>query len=336
MKKLLITGGAGYIGSHTAVAASQCGFIPVIVDNLSNSQLSQLDGIQTILNQKLDFHLIDCCDELAMRKVFQQNDFCGVIHFAAFKSVAESVEHPDKYYQNNLKSLEVVLKLVAEFDVPNFIFSSSSTVYGEPDKNPVTELAPMKKAESPYGHTKQLGEEMIADWHKITAPSVNVIILRYFNPIGAHESGLIGELPLGKPNNLVPILTRAAVNQTSVTIFGSNYNTPDGTCIRDYIHVCDLAEAHTQSLTWCSTKSNIHEIFNVGQGSGNSVKEVMSDFCKYNNINLNIIVGDRRAGDVEQIWSDPLKINSILGWKSKRTTQQALIDAWRFQISQSN
>lgn len=331
MKKILVTGGTGYIGSHTSVELINRGFEVIIIDNLSNSSIDVLDGIKAITGTKPDFHKIDLSDANLTADFFKtQKNIDGIIHFAAYKAVGESVNCPLKYYHNNIFSLINLLRGMHENNIPNFVFSSSCTVYGEPQILPVKETEPVKKAISPYGNTKQISEEIISDF--ITSNNgFKAILLRYFNPIGAHESGLIGELPLGVPNNLVPYITQTAIGKRAVlNVFGNDYNTPDGTCIRDYIHVCDLAEAHVVALNRMlndKTKQNC-EVFNLGTGHGFSVLEVIQSFEKVTGQKLNYKIVKRRAGDVEKVFADTQLANTELGWKTKRSLDEMMLSAW--------
>lgn len=328
-KNILITGGAGFIGSHTAVALRQAGLTPIVVDNLSNTSMEMVHGIESIIQEKVVFHPYDCCNKIQIKSVFEQYPIHGVIHFAAFKSVAESVLEPQKYMKNNMGSLEVMLDCMKDAGVNNLVFSSSATVYGEPDTNPVTEDTPFKKAASPYGETKQLGEKCIQS-HCSENIHFNAALLRYFNPIGAHPSGNIGELPLGIPNNLLPLVNQAAKGERILKIFGKDYNTPDGTCLRDYIHVMDLAEAHVAALRWLLEQNGVCEAFNLGQGKGDSVLDIIQNFESINGVAIPFEWSDRRPGDVEQIWANASKAKNILGWETKRSTTDALKDSWNF------
>ncbi len=333
-KKILITGGTGYIGSHTAVELLQQNYEVFIIDNFSNSHNSVLQGIKKITQKEPHFTKLDLTDKEAVREYFvQHHDLDAVIHFAALKAVGESVEKPLLYYQNNLISLLNLLENMIEQKIPYLVFSSSCTVYGEPDKLPIKESAPIKTALSPYGNTKQISEEIIKDVAKVNE-QFSAILLRYFNPIGAHPSGLIGELPIGIPNNLVPYITQTAAGVRDVLrIFGDDYDTPDGTCIRDYIHVVDLARAHIaalQRLLNNEQESNC-EVFNVGTGKGYSVLEIVHAFEKVNRLKLNYIIDDRRQGDVEKVWADTSKANKVLNWKAEFTIEDALRDAWNWE-----
>lgn len=330
---ILVTGGAGFIGSHTVVALSNAGFNPVIIDDFSNSELRILDGLQKILGKPVKCLQHDCNDKTLLKQVFEQEKIEGVIHFAAFKAVGESMAQPLKYYHNNLGSLITLLRAMMESGVKNLIFSSSCTVYGQPDKLPVTEQTPVKPAESVYGNTKQVGEEILRD---TVAPGnpLKIISLRYFNPIGAHPSSHIGELPLGIPNNLVPFVTQTAAGlRQSLTVFGDDYHTPDGTCIRDYIHVMDLAEAHVAALQNLLAKQqdSYYDVFNVGTGNGASVLEVVKTFEKVSNAPLSYKIGPRRPGDVTAVYADVQKAVQELGWTAKRSLEEALRDAWNWE-----
>ncbi|TNE58068.1 MAG: UDP-glucose 4-epimerase GalE [Bacteroidetes bacterium] len=333
MIPILITGGAGFIGSHTAVALAEAGFKPVILDDFSNSQQSVLQGLETILGHPVSCHVADCNDYNTVLDIFQREKIRGVIHFAAFKAVGESMDEPLRYYHNNLGSLITIMEVMLATGVSDLIFSSSCTVYGEPEELPVTELSPIQPPASVYGNTKQIGEEILSDTVKADKP-LKIIALRYFNPIGAHPSAQIGELPLGVPNNLVPYITQTAAGiREQLTIFGDDYPTPDGTCIRDFIHVMDLAEAHVsalQALQVINTTSH-YDIFNVGTGQGNSVLELVRTFESVSGQPLNYRIGPRRAGDITAVFADATKVNTRLGWKAKRSLKEALADAWRWQ-----
>lgn len=334
MKKILVTGGTGYIGSHTVVELCKEGFEVVIIDDLSNSQIEVLDGIEKIAGVRPSYYNFDLCDELKVQQFFRENaDISAIIHFAASKAVGESVEQPLKYYRNNLFSLVFLLEAMKTHQIANIVFSSSCTVYGQPDKLPVTEQTPFKPAESPYGNTKQVCEEILRDTCKIT-PGINAISLRYFNPVGAHESALIGELPRGVPNNLVPFITQTAAGlRQQLSVFGNDYDTPDGSAVRDYIHVEDLASAHVfavKRLLEDKQKSN-YEYFNVGTGKGLTVLEVIRIFEQVNNLKLNYKVVARRPGDVEKIYADTALANNELGWKAQRTAEDMMRSAWKWQ-----
>jgi UDP-glucose 4-epimerase len=334
-KKILVTGGAGYIGSHVVVALYEAGFQPVIVDNFSNSNERVLAGIAGILGIDIKCHRSDCTDQQALREIFrEEGEIAAVIHFAAFKAVGESVKEPLKYYFNNVGSLLALLQVMSESGVNDLVFSSSCTVYGIPDHLPVTEGTPIKKANSPYGNTKQICEDILTDLAK-SGSSLKAIALRYFNPIGAHASAKIGELPIGIPNNLVPFITQTAAGvREKLTVFGTDYNTPDGSNIRDYIHVVDLANAHVAALTRMLTQKNDPlEVYNIGTGQGNSVLEVVKAFERVNNLKLNYEIGPRREGDVPEIYADVTKAASELGFKTQLTLEDALKSAWNWQRS---
>ena len=326
-KNILVTGGAGYIGSHTLVELYNSGFNSVVVDNLSNSSINNITGAEQIIKSKIDFYKVDCTDFEQMNKVFlEQKNVDAIIHFAAFKSVEESVRQPDKYFSNNIGSLETLINLMNSHNVNNIIFSSSCTVYGTPEFLPVNELAPFGKAESPYGETKQLCEKLIEK------AEINSISLRYFNPVGSHSSGFIGDCSVDKPNNLVPIICEVASGKRkSMQIFGDDYNTPDGTCVRDYIHVVDLAKAHVMAVNHMLNNTKIKTAYNMGVGKGTSVREVIDSFQKVNNIKISYELGPRRAGDVEKIYSDNTKINDELGWFPVMSFESALETAWNWE-----
>jgi len=332
--KILVTGGTGYIGSHTVVELIEAGFEVVIVDNLSNSNATVLDGIEAITGVRPPLETCDCTDSVAMKAVFEKyGTIAGAIHFAAFKAVGESVEKPMAYYQNNLLSLITVMRLLAEYGGKGFVFSSSCTVYGQPDLLPVTEEAPIKPAMSPYGNTKQIGEEIIRDATYAGLP-YHSIILRYFNPIGAHPSALIGELPLGVPQNLIPFVTQTAAGiREKLRVFGNDYPTPDGSCIRDYIHVVDLAKAHViavKRLLEDKTETPV-EVFNLGTGRGLSVLEIIKTFEQVSGIKLNYEIVARREGDIEQVWANPVRANKVLGWTAETSVEDTLLSAWKWQ-----
>ncbi len=334
MAKILITGGTGYIGSHTAIEILQEGRFDVIsVDNLTNSSERTLDRIEQITGKKMKNYEIDLADREAVMQVFRENeDLIGVIHFAALKSVGESVEQPLRYYHNNFESLINMLHCCEEFDVDNFIFSSSCSVYGNVDKLPVTEETPVTDTESPYAHTKLVGERIIQDFVKVS--KVSCIALRYFNPVGGHESGLNGEDPINKPNNLVPVITRTAAGMIpKMTVFGSDYPTRDGTAIRDYIHVTDIAEAHIKAMDYLKEGKNseAYERFNLGSGNGVTVLEAIQAFEKVSGVKLNYELGDRRPGDVVSIYSDSSLAKEKLGWEASRDINEMMASAWKWQ-----
>jgi UDP-glucose 4-epimerase len=332
--KILVTGGLGFIGSHVVVELQNEGFEVVIIDNLSNSSEEVLDGITSITGKKAIFEKMDLRDKTKVSDFFKRHgDITGVIHFAASKAVGESVEKPLLYYENNLNTLIYLLQELTEKESSHFIFSSSCTVYGQADSLPITESAPIKVAESPYGNTKQIGEEIIKDTCKITE-NLNAIALRYFNPIGAHETTKIGELPIGVPQNLVPFITQTGIGlREQLSVFGDDYPTEDGTCIRDYIHVVDLAKAHVAALKRLINGDNSgnYEIFNIGTGKGSSVLEVIHAFEEVANQNLNYKIVGRREGDVISAYADTEKANKVLGWKAESTLKDALLSAWKWE-----
>ncbi len=331
-QKILVTGGAGYIGIHTVVELVHAGLEPVIVDDLSRSTIRLIEGAEAIVGKKLLFYKIDCKDASQLRKVFRENkEIVSVIHFAAFKSVNESVQQPLLYYHNNLGSILTLLEIMKEFSVYRLIFSSSCTVYGQPDIIPVTENAPFKRAESAYGATKQMCERVLEDEVKAW-PSLKVVSLRYFNPIGAHSSGLIGELPIGIPGNLVPFITQTAIGKREkLTVFGADYDTPDGSCLRDFIHIVDLAEAHVRALQETDKLPKRFEAINLGTGKPVSVLELVKTFIKISGVSLNYSIGPRREGDIEKVYADPGKSFKLLNWKTRFTLEEALQDAWNWE-----
>ena len=335
-RTILVTGGTGFIGSHTTVELINAGYNVVIVDNLSNSNADVVDGIEQITGVRPAFEKVDCNDVPALEAVFQKyKGIEGIIHFAASKAVGESVFKPLLYYRNNLNSLMNLLELMPKYDVKGIIFSSSCTVYGQPDKEnlPVTEQAPIKKAESPYGNTKQICEEIIQDYIKSGAP-VKAILLRYFNPIGAHPSAIIGEMPNGVPANLIPYLTQTAIGiRKELSVFGDDYDTPDGSCIRDFIYVVDLAKAHVCAMAHIldGKMEQSVDVFNVGTGKGNSVLELINTFEECTGVKLPYKIVGRRAGDIEQVWGNVDKANKVLGWKAEHTLAEALSSAWKWQ-----
>ncbi|MGB5668140.1 MAG: UDP-glucose 4-epimerase GalE [Maribacter sp.] len=332
--KILVTGGLGFIGSHTVVELQNVGFEVVIIDDCSNSSEKVLDGITAITGKKPIFEKIDLKEKSKVEDFFKRHDDVeGVIHFAASKAVGESVEQPLLYYENNIGTLVYLLKELSKKEKSSFIFSSSCTVYGQADKMPITEDAPVKEAESPYGNTKQMGEEIIRDTCKVT-PNLNAIALRYFNPMGAHPSGEIGELPIGIPQNLVPFITQTGAGiREQLSVFGDDYPTVDGTCVRDYIYVVDLAKAHVvalQRLLAGKNKAN-YEVFNVGTGKGSTVLEVIHSFEKVSGKKLNYKIVDRRPGDITSAYADTTLANQELGWKSEYTLDQAMKSAWDWE-----
>lgn len=335
---ILVTGGAGYIGSHTVVALHEQGYIPVIVDDYRNSTKQVIPNLSRIIGYTPEHVVVDICDIQALRKqVFEQYQFSGIIHFAADKAVGESVQKPLKYYRNNLTSLINCIDLCEEFSVPFFVFSSSCTVYGVPDEIPVNEGTQIKEANSPYGATKQIGERIIQDVH-LSGSKIRFIALRYFNPVGAHPSALIGELPLGIPNNLLPFITQTGAGiRDQLTVHGTDYPTVDGSCIRDYIHVLDLADAHCKALKFLENVSEpLVEFVNVGTGKGTSVLEMVSCFESVSGKQLNWRVGPRRPGDVPEIFANTSKAERVLNWKSKYSVEEAVRDAWHWELNLRN
>ena len=332
--KILVTGGTGYIGSHTVVELQQAGYEVVIIDNLSNSNENVLNGITNITGIRPVFEKMDCTDMNALREIFKKyTGIEGIIHFAASKAVGESVQKPLMYYRNNLVSLINLLELMPEYNVKGIVFSSSCTVYGEPDNNPIDENAPIKPATSPYGNTKQINEEIIQDYVHSGA-DIKSIILRYFNPIGAHPSAEIGELPIGVPQNLVPYITQTGIGiREQLSVFGNDYPTPDGSCIRDFINVVDLAKAHVIAVErMLNDKSDEKvEIFNLGTGNGVSVLELIDVFENVSGEKLNYKIVGRREGDIEQIWAEPARANNVLGWTAKETVEDTMVSAWNWQ-----
>lgn len=335
MPKILVTGGTGYIGSHTVVELQDKGYEVVIVDDLSNSTADVIDHIMAISGKKPDFEVFDLADRDKTRDFFQRHDdLMGIIHFAAYKAVNESVEKPLLYYRNNLVSLMNILEGMQDHKIRCMVFSSSCAVYGQPDFLPVKEDAAIKKAWSPYGNTKQISEEIIADSCNVS--DIQCVSLRYFNPIGAHPSGLIGELPIGVPTNLLPFITQTAIGKRPVlNVYGNDYNTPDGTAIRDYIHVVDLAKAHLKAIERiierkCSDKT---EFFNIGTGQGYSVLDVVHSFERVTGLRLNYRIASRRAGDVEQVWADTSRANKELGWKTERSLDEMTLSAWNWELN---
>lgn len=338
MDKILVTGGCGYIGSHTIVDLVQNGFDVICADNNSRSNEAILNGVEKIIGKKIKNYKVDLCIYDDTFAVFQENpDIKGIIHFAAYKAVGESVEKPLMYFENNLDSLINILKCAEEFNVPHFVFSSSCTVYGNPDTMIVTEETPQKPAESPYGATKQMGELIVAETVKNI--SLNAILLRYFNPVGAHPSINIGELPIGKPANLVPAITQTAIGKIpTMQVFGSDYDTRDGSCVRDYIHVCDIAHAHTLALNYLITHKNTSkcEVFNLGTGNGYTVLEAIAAFEKVSGIKLNYQLGPRRAGDVVAIYANNNKAKTSLGWSPRLSLNEMMDTAWKWELKLKN
>jgi UDP-glucose 4-epimerase len=338
MKKILVTGGCGYIGSHTIVDLIQHGYEVISADNNSRSNLEILNGVENIIGRKIKNYQVDLCIFDDTHAIFQENpDIIGIIHFAAYKAVGESVENPLLYFYNNLNSLINILRCCEEFAVPNFVFSSSCTVYGNPDSSPVTEDSPMKKAESPYGSTKQMGEEIVQQ----TANSNHIqsILLRYFNPVGAHPSGEIGEIPLGRPANLVPAITQTAIGKLpQMQVYGNDYPTRDGSCVRDYIHVSDIAHAHTLALDFLIAEKNKTncEIFNLGTGNGYTVLEVIDTFEKVSEQKLNYTISGRRNGDIIGIFANNEKAKQVLGWNPAYNLEDMMLTAWNWEKKLAN
>lgn len=335
MKKdtVLVSGGAGYIGSHTTVALIEAGYDVVVIDNFSNSEPSAIEGVEKILGRKITFEQVDTCDKAALRGVFERHEFSTVIHFAAYKAVGESMHEPLKYYQNNLVSYMNILELMKEFKRPNVLFSSSATVYGEAEVLPVTEKTPRQPATSPYGNTKQMAEDILRDCCA-AYPDFYGIALRYFNPVGAHPSALIGELPRGVPNNLVPFITQTAAGiRECLSVFGDDYDTPDGSCLRDFIDVVDLAKAHVAAVDRMTEHKMEakYEIFNIGTGRPVSVLELITRFEKANDLKLPYKIVGRRDGDVPAVWADTTLANEVLGWKAERDLDDTLRAAWAWE-----
>lgn len=334
MKKILVTGGCGYIGAHTILDLIENNFEPVCIDNNSRSTTALLQGIKDITGKAVKNYKVDLCNFDDTYAVFQENtDIKGIIHFAAYKAVGESVENPLLYFENNLTSLINVLKCAKEFNIPNFIFSSSCTVYGSPDEIPVTEQSPLKPAESPYGATKQMGEEIVKEVTR--SGNACTILLRYFNPVGAHPSALIGELPIGKPQNLVPAITQTAIGKLKELIVnGDDYDTRDGSCVRDYIHVCDIAHAHTLALQYLINKKNSSpcEIFNLGTGNGVTVLEAIHSFEKVSGVKLNYMIGPRRPGDIMAIYANNSLAKEKLNWNPKYSLDEMMSSAWKWEL----
>lgn len=332
MTKILVTGGMGFIGSHTCVELIEAGFEPIVIDDLSNSEPWIKGRIEQIVKRSIHFYEGDCADTKLLESIFNSHEIKGVIHFAAYKAVGESMNEPFKYYKNNINSLLSILEISRKFNCNNLVFSSSCTVYGEPNSIPVNETEPIKKAESPYGSTKIFCETIINDFVNANT-DYKAILLRYFNPVGAHKSSLIGELPLGVPSNLVPFITQTGIGKREqLTVFGDNYSTKDGTCIRDYIHVTDLAKAHVKAFEYLfKHEKGLCDAVNVGTGNGASVLEVINAFEKVSETKLNYKIGPKREGDVEAVYADPQKSKDLLGWEAKLGVEQALLDAWNWQ-----
>lgn len=333
---ILVTGGTGFIGSHTTVELQNAGYEVVIADDLSNSQADVIDGIEKITGIRPAFEKVDLRDFDATEALFKKYPkISGIIHFAASKAVGESVQQPLKYYRNNIISLVNLLELMPKYDVKGIIFSSSCTVYGQPDVLPATEETPIKKAESPYGNTKQINEEIIQDY-VASGAKIQSIILRYFNPIGSHPTAIIGEMPNGVPQNLIPYLTQTAIGiREQLSVFGDDYDTPDGSCIRDYIYVVDLAKAHVCAMTRIMEGKSEEpvEIYNIGTGKGTSVLELINGFEKATGVKLNYKIVGRRAGDIEKVWGNVDKANKVLGWKADTPLEDVLASAWKWQVA---
>jgi UDP-glucose 4-epimerase len=332
-RKVLITGGAGYIGAHCALEVFNAGYIPIIIDNFSRSDRVLLDGLGKITNREFKVYEGNCLDLHTLENIFSaEKGFDCVMHFAAYKAVGESVEKPLDYFQNNVGSLMSVLQAMRAAKCEKLIFSSSCTVYGQPDTIPVNENTPFKRAESPYGATKQMCERIIED---VARTGLQVVSLRYFNPIGAHPSGLLGELPVGAPNNLVPYITQTAAGvRDMLTINGNDYNTPDGTCVRDFIHVVDLADAHVRAMEYLNAKSGstpMYEAFNLGTGVGVSVMQLVNSFMKVTGVKVPFRIGPRRPGDVESVYADPSRANQVLKWKTRYSIEDSLLHAWQWE-----
>ena len=334
MQKILVTGGCGYIGSHTIVDLVANGFEVICVDNNVRSSPRILEGVEKIVGKKIKNYKVDLCNYDDTFAIFQENEnISGIIHFAAYKAVGESVEQPLMYFENNLLSLINLLKCVQEFNIPHFVFSSSCTVYGNPDVIPVTELTPPKPAESPYGYTKQMGEQIINEFSKATA-NTRSILLRYFNPAGAHPSTLIGEMPVGRPANLVPAITQTAIGKLpQMTVYGDDYPTRDGSCVRDFIHVCDIARAHTLAIRYMLDRKIVKnaEVYNLGTGNGVTVLEAIHAFEKVSGVKLNYVIGPRRPGDVVAIYANNDLARKQLGWKAEYSLEEMMATAWKWE-----
>jgi UDP-glucose 4-epimerase len=330
--KILVTGGLGYIGSHTVVELYKNGHEAVIIDDLSNSVDTVLPALEGLTGRKVPFYMVDLLNEGGMRRVFEQEQGIeGIIHFAAKKSVSESLDKPLYYFENNVKGLISLMRLVEDFGIPYLVFSSSCTVYGQPDQVPVSESTPTTKSVTPYGNSKLIAEMLLEEYTRLRI-GLGTVMLRYFNPVGAHESALIGELPKGVPANLMPFITQTAAGlRETLKVFGSDYNTRDGTAIRDYIHVSDLAEAHVKAIEWLTENPEVADYFNIGTGVGQTVLEVIDAFESNTGMKLNYEIVGRRPGDIEQIWADTKKVESVLGWKTTRTLDEMARSAWEWQ-----
>lgn len=332
--KILVTGGLGFIGSHTVNSLYESGHEAVIIDDLSNSNEMVHPALEKLTGAKISNYCIDILDMVSLRRVFEQEGpIDGIIHFAAKKSVPESLQKPLLYYENNIAGLLNLMRCAEDFRVPYFVFSSSCTVYGEPEKVPVTEVTPTSRSITPYGNSKLIAEMILEEYTRLSS-GISTVLLRYFNPVGAHESTVIGELPKGIPGNLMPFITQTAAGwREKLKVFGSDYDTRDGTAIRDYIHVCDLADAHVKALEWLSGQAHIVEVFNVGTGNGSTVLEVIDSFERVSGVQLNYEMAPRRHGDIEQIWADTTKVEQVLGWKATRTLDDMTSSAWIWQQS---
>jgi UDP-glucose 4-epimerase len=333
---ILVTGGLGYIGSHTVVEVINSGHNVIILDNLCNSKRDVHQALEELCGTSIPFYETDILDEAGLSRVFAENDIQGVIHFAALKSVPESLAKPVAYFENNIKGVIHLMRAIAQHKIPYFVFSSSCTVYGEPDQVPVTEDTPTTRSLTPYGNSKLISEMMLEEFTRLT-PHVSTAILRYFNPVGAHPSAKIGELPIGIPGNLMPFITQTAAGwREQLKVFGSDYDTRDGTAIRDYIHVVDLAIAHVKSLEWLATQKNVVDFFNLGTGNGCTVMEVVESFERTTGVKLNYAMAPRREGDIEKIWAVTDKAEQVLGWKATRTLDEMTSSAWNWQKTLPN
>jgi UDP-glucose 4-epimerase len=329
-KYIIVTGGAGYIGSHTVVSLREHGFHPIIIDDFRNANIDVVERLEKLLGEEVIYFSVSCQEEARLRGIFSQFPIWGVVHFAAYKAVGESVEKPLMYFDNNFGSLISMLELVKEFKVKNFVFSSSCTVYGEPENIPVHEDSPVSYS-SPYGFTKKVNEEMIEQFIE-SVSGTKAISLRYFNPIGAHKSGTIGEEPDGIPNNLLPFITQTAIGlRDELTVYGDDYDTEDGTCLRDYIHVVDLAEAHVAALKYLPSAEKNIDVFNIGTGKGTSVMEMIDSFQEETGVKINYTIGKRREGDIPKIYADTSKANNLLQWKSRLSIREAILSSWKFE-----
>ncbi|GAB3336988.1 UDP-glucose 4-epimerase GalE [Marivirga atlantica] len=332
LKNILVTGGAGYIGSHTVTKLSEAGFRAIVVDDFRNSYQSVIENLNELCLIKPLFFNVDCTNRVVLKRIFETHHIYGVIHFAAYKSVEDSINKPAAYFQNNINSLVTITELMNEFNVDKLVFSSSCTVYGEPDSIMVSEDSPLQEAKTPYGYSKQVGEDFLKFLVKSEDNIIKPIILRYFNPVGAHPSGLIGELPINKPRNLMPLVCQSAAEMIGpIKVFGTDYDTPDGSCIRDFIHVLDLADAHIKSLDYAKQMDEPLEVFNVGTGRGTSVLELINSFQAINHIEVPHVLGERRDGDIVKIYADTTKINNKLNWSSQYSMEDAIAHSWNWQ-----